>query len=784
MTTKKKSDLDFGFIPKQVSLKIDSRSDKNRIASIQYINIHLPLSIPKDFNVNEFINLIRDRLCDNNPTVSKVASSIISKLIARIGPISASSYLKLFVGALAPQICNTNDEIRQLGRSAFRDLVVATADPQQSFDELVNQTKFMMPAQQCEICQCFSDLINERLLPTKFLLNYNTTFSSFLNSTNEKSKSKVQTFIELVRFKDSQIADQINKFSYGKTSNYNENNPTQNSVYHNTDLIGCNECSNCNDNSYHETNNNNFIGPIVSSRSEIPNHINLCDDINPICTSRSDIISTRPKNIETQFLKADLYEKIRNNNNQISPPKFISVPPTTTTKSSMSYTKPNTNQSYRQPSLPSTFENKKKLLIPNKPVLPRILNDDITNGIKENNYNNETHYNINYNEDRPISTDFHSIMNEKETKTNDYKKPISPLLGKLKSKPNTTSSIHSNVTSDATTNNYISPEDRPIKSNMYEQPLTDLKEETRASTQDAIRDRSNYEDNSDFHKYDKCEIYGNNDDNDYNYDYNYYHNDNTHSNYNSYNNDQGDKGIFSKGNKKKILPPFAKTYNKEMLKKEKDSKLKVKKHLSFKAPNKPLYRMVQVRKGASTKLTLEKIMNDLGSKEWDDQNNAITELTENKMQFEKEISQNLRNIIVSLLECASSLRTILAKNALTCMLELLNIESIDYNSISEMFSSSLLQIVMSSKKFIVDLASQCLLSLMKRIQPNRAASILIRECQRKHPACRVRVAEAIVAIIQKVPDPKILSESLSLLSNDPSPDVRKFAKEASSLVNL
>lgn len=170
--------------------------------------------------------------------------------------------------------------------------------------------------------------------------------------------------------------------------------------------------------------------------------------------------------------------------------------------------------------------------------------------------------------------------------------------------------------------------------------------------------------------------------------------------------------------------------------------------------------------------------NKLHSEEWSDHNDAIIGLSQNIDTMHKYINQNIRDIINILVECGNSLRTALAKNALSLLLTIINDSRIDCTVVSESACAPLLSIVSSGRNFISAIAGDCFDALIDTMVPSKAATILINESNRKQDKSRIRIAMAMKRVVGKCSNNKELKEVVDKLSQDPNPDVRKHAKAA------
>jgi hypothetical protein len=209
----------------------------------------------------------------------------------------------------------------------------------------------------------------------------------------------------------------------------------------------------------------------------------------------------------------------------------------------------------------------------------------------------------------------------------------------------------------------------------------------------------------------------------------------------------------------------------------------VKPHSKPAPPPRSKPKATQIALPISAKISLPVIIDKLKSNEWTDQNQAITELMTNIDQLP--VQSELRGVMASLVDCAASVRSALAKNALGCILKLLN-SGLHFDPIADMCGGSLLGLVIShkDKHFISELAEQCFAQLLESLSPAVAIDILVGEHRRKHDDARVQVAAAMVKVVPRVTDFARLSRPLVSLLKDRNPNVRKFARAAVSAVRL
>ncbi|OHT08289.1 hypothetical protein TRFO_04894 [Tritrichomonas foetus] len=198
-----------------------------------------------------------------------------------------------------------------------------------------------------------------------------------------------------------------------------------------------------------------------------------------------------------------------------------------------------------------------------------------------------------------------------------------------------------------------------------------------------------------------------------------------------------------------------------------------------KPPSRPQKSALEINPKPKT-ATISSIMSKLKSTEWNEQNDAITDLINSTDNLIQPICENLRDLISSLLDCSASLRSMLSKNALNCLLKMIKTKAIDFEPISDMCAASLLQLlsVHKSKHFIFDLSGECFVALIDNISVSKGVDILKNEHKRKHDDARVKVALCMSNIVPRLSDTSTLLKPLVVLVQDRNPDVRKYAKLA------
>ena len=172
----------------------------------------------------------------------------------------------------------------------------------------------------------------------------------------------------------------------------------------------------------------------------------------------------------------------------------------------------------------------------------------------------------------------------------------------------------------------------------------------------------------------------------------------------------------------------------------------------------------------------DNLMTKLHSTEWSDQNDAILSLQSNINDYCEQLNANARDIVQILAECGSSLRTALAKNALSLLLIMIKDDRIDCATIGEAAGASLLHIVSAGRQFISAIACDCFDALVDCMNPSRASAMLIAESKRKQDKSRARVAAGIGIIAHKCPNDHALRKTCETLTNDANQEVRRIAR--------
>jgi Na+/phosphate symporter len=171
-------------------------------------------------------------------------------------------------------------------------------------------------------------------------------------------------------------------------------------------------------------------------------------------------------------------------------------------------------------------------------------------------------------------------------------------------------------------------------------------------------------------------------------------------------------------------------------------------------------------------------MEKLKGPEWSDQNDALAVLMAEAEQLAPEIQSNLAGLLESMLECAGSPRSALAKAALNCLLKWIGIRGINFEPFADRCATSLLSLLSAryDKHFIANLAGQFLAALFAAIPVSRAVAICVSEHRRKHDLPRLHIANLMQGLVPRLTECTLVLRPLATLIRDKNPDVRKAAK--------
>lgn len=172
----------------------------------------------------------------------------------------------------------------------------------------------------------------------------------------------------------------------------------------------------------------------------------------------------------------------------------------------------------------------------------------------------------------------------------------------------------------------------------------------------------------------------------------------------------------------------------------------------------------------------DELFTKLHSEEWSDQNDAILEFQTRLDDFADKLNDSARDVVTTLAECGGSLRTALAKNALSLLLIMIKDPRIDCASVGETAGTSLLKIVSAGRQFISAIACDCFDALVDCMNPSRASAMLVSESKRKQDKSRIRVASCIGIVARKCPDDLVLRKVCETMVNDANQEVRRMAR--------
>lgn len=172
------------------------------------------------------------------------------------------------------------------------------------------------------------------------------------------------------------------------------------------------------------------------------------------------------------------------------------------------------------------------------------------------------------------------------------------------------------------------------------------------------------------------------------------------------------------------------------------------------------------------------LIENLQSDDWEVQNSSIENLM--KTYTKDAVKPSLRSAMTSLLECAQSTRTTLAKNALNLVLTWIDDKEIPVSGVSEVMATRLLKLLQqqSSHHFIAELAGKCFIALLDNITENKIATIVTREMKSPFAQARAMVANGVYLSMKKIEDPTPFLVPLANLSKDADQNARKWAKLA------
>jgi hypothetical protein len=127
---------------------------------------------------------------------------------------------------------------------------------------------------------------------------------------------------------------------------------------------------------------------------------------------------------------------------------------------------------------------------------------------------------------------------------------------------------------------------------------------------------------------------------------------------------------------------------------------------------------------------------------------------------------------------ATSLRSALAKNALSCIGKLAVHFGAGFTPFFESTVSDLLGLLSPSKKFLAALARDAICEMAERVNRRRALDFLAGDHSKRGGAARIQIAMCLENMCRECEDPGCLMKPIGAMLTDANPDVRKYAKEA------
>jgi hypothetical protein len=178
---------------------------------------------------------------------------------------------------------------------------------------------------------------------------------------------------------------------------------------------------------------------------------------------------------------------------------------------------------------------------------------------------------------------------------------------------------------------------------------------------------------------------------------------------------------------------------------------------------------------------LPALIGKLQSAEWSEQNDAIASLIADWERFPDEVQASLSTLADSLLRCAASLRSALAKSALTCLLSWIATPQITFVAVCDRVADILLTLVATqkAKHFIADLSGQCFRGLMAAVPASKAVAVCaLEQRRRRHEGPRLQIALAMKELVARAADCAAMLRPLAALVRDKAPEVRNAARAA------
>jgi hypothetical protein len=176
--------------------------------------------------------------------------------------------------------------------------------------------------------------------------------------------------------------------------------------------------------------------------------------------------------------------------------------------------------------------------------------------------------------------------------------------------------------------------------------------------------------------------------------------------------------------------------------------------------------------------SLDAILLDLRSTDWEKQNETITtvlELIESTPGF---FTFNISSLIFEILPLALSIRSALSKNALTCLWKLAEHFGSSFTPFFEGIVTQLLSLLSPSKKFLAALARDSISAILDRVNRRKALEFLTGDHSKHGAAARIHLALCMENMCLDCEDPGYLMKGLGAMLTDANPDVRKHARNA------
>ncbi|EAY20626.1 hypothetical protein TVAG_163220 [Trichomonas vaginalis G3] len=177
-------------------------------------------------------------------------------------------------------------------------------------------------------------------------------------------------------------------------------------------------------------------------------------------------------------------------------------------------------------------------------------------------------------------------------------------------------------------------------------------------------------------------------------------------------------------------------------------------------------------------LAVDDIISDLRSSEWEKQNEAALYLSKLIVTNTSFVRDNLRVFVFELFPLTTSIRSALAKTALSCMKDLAENFGNEFTPFFEATLNELLTVILSSKIFINKLASDCIDLILEGINRKTAIDFLLQDHSKRPTQCRVSLSYNFSKLCDDINDPNAAVKSLGMFITDASPDVRKNARNA------